>query len=87
LNIRLGGEKHDNMKNKTTTLLLTLVGFLGIAGLQYLYLNKPLKAILWFLTLGMFGIGTVIDVFTISGQVEQYNVNEELKTIRAKALM
>ena len=74
------------MKNKTTAFILTLIGLLGIAGLQYFYLNKPLKAILWLLTLGIFGIGTIIDIFTVSGQVEQYNVNEELKTIRAKAL-
>ena len=74
------------MKNKTTAFILTLIGFIGIAGLQYFYLNKPLKAILWLLTLGVFGIGTIIDIFTVSGQVEQYNVNEELKTIRAKAL-
>lgn len=74
------------MKNKTTAFILTLIGFLGLAGLQYFYLNKPLKAILWLVTFGIFGIGTLIDVFMISGQVEQHNTNEELKTIRAKAL-
>jgi len=45
-----------------------------------------MKGILWLLTLGILGFGSLIDVFTISGQVEQYNTNEELKTIRAKAL-
>jgi len=74
------------MKNKTTAFILTLIGFLGIAGLQYFYLGKYMKGILWLLTLGILGFGSLIDVFTISGQVEQYNTNEELKTIRAKAL-
>jgi TM2 domain-containing membrane protein YozV len=74
------------MKNKTTAFLLTLVGILGIAGLQYFYLGKYMKGVLWLLTCGLLGLGTFIDLFTISGQVEQLNVNEELKTIRAKAM-
>jgi TM2 domain-containing membrane protein YozV len=74
------------MKNKTTALLLTLIGLIGIAGLQYFYMGKYFKGVLWLFTIGLFGLGTFIDVFTISGQVEQHNTNEELKTIRANAL-
>lgn len=74
------------MKSKSTAFLLTLLGIIGIAGLQYLYLGKPLKGLLWFFTLGVFGFGTLIDIFTIGSAVETYNVNVELKTIRAKSL-
>ena len=69
------------MKNKTTAMLLTLLGLLGIAGLQYLYLGKPLKFLLWLFTLGIFGIGTLIDIFTISGYVDNYNTQVQLKVI------
>jgi TM2 domain-containing membrane protein YozV len=69
------------MKNKTTAMLLTLLGLLGIAGLQYLYLGKPLKFVLWLLTLGIFGIGTLIDIFTISGSVDAYNTQVQLNAI------
>jgi TM2 domain-containing membrane protein YozV len=69
------------MKNKTTAMLLTLLGLLGIAGLQYLYLGKPLKFVLWLLTLGIFGIGTLIDIFTISASVDAYNTQVQLKAI------
>ena len=72
------------MKNKTTAMLLTLLGLLGIAGLQYLYLGKPLKFVLWLLTLGIFGIGTLIDIFTISGSVDSYNTQVQLKIIVKK---
>jgi TM2 domain-containing membrane protein YozV len=72
------------MKNKTTAMLLTLLGLLGIAGTQYLYLGKPLKFLLWFFTVGIFGIGTLIDIFTISGSVDSYNTQVQLKVIVKK---
>jgi len=74
------------MKSKSTALLLTLPGIIGIAGLQYLYLGKPLKALLWFFTLGILGFGTLIDIFTITSVAEAHNTSIELKTIRRKAL-
>ena len=74
------------MKSKSTAFLLTLLGIIGIAGLQYLYLGKPLKGLLWFFTLGVFGFGTLIDIFTIGSAAEAYNTKVELKTIRTKAL-
>jgi len=74
------------MKNKTTAFILTLLGFFGIAGLQYLYLGNVTKFLLWFFTLGIFGLGTLIDIFTIGSAVENNNINIELKTIRTKAL-
>jgi TM2 domain-containing membrane protein YozV len=74
------------MRSKSTAFLLTLLGILGIAGLQYFYLGKPLKGLLWFFTLGVFGLGTLIDIFTIGSATEAYNTKVELKTIRAKAL-
>lgn len=74
------------MKSTSTALLLTLLGVLGIAGLQYLYLEKYGKFVIWLLTLGLFGLGTLIDLFTIGGQVKAFNTEKELDTIRAKAL-
>jgi len=74
------------MKSKGTAYLLCLLGLLGIAGTQHFYLGKIGKGILWLLTFGVFGIGTIIDLFTMGSQVDNYNTKEELKTIRANAL-
>lgn len=74
------------MKGKGTAFLLTLLGFVFVAGLQHLYLGKIGKALIWFFTFGMLGIGTLIDVFTIGSQVDNYNTKKELNVIRKNAL-
>jgi len=74
------------MKSKSTAFLLTLLGILGIAGLQYFYLGKPMKGLLWLFTVGIFGFGTLIDLFTIGSVAEAYNTKLELNVIRKKSL-
>ena len=74
------------MKSKGTAYLLWVFGLFGLLGLPHFYLGKPLKGVVWFLTGGVFGVGALIDLFTLGGQVESRNTSEELKTIRANAL-
>ena len=62
------------MKEKSTAYLLWF--FLGA---HYFYLNKPGKQILFYLTLGGFGIWMLIDLFRISGMVERYNLEHGTK--------
>lgn len=52
---------------------LTLIGFVLIAGLQHFYLGKIGRGILWFLTGGLFFVGTIIDLFTMAQQVKNVN--------------
>ena len=50
-----------------------LLTFIGIAGIQHFYLGKTGRGILWLLTFGLLGIGTLIDLFTLPGQTRQVN--------------
>lgn len=74
------------MKSKGTAYLLWLASIFGVLGFHRFYLNKFGTGVLWLCTGGVFGIGALIDLFTLGGQVEQFNTNKELKTIRSNAL-
>ncbi|GAA3067847.1 MULTISPECIES: NINE protein [Actinomycetes] len=60
-------------KDPGIALVLTILGFFFVAGLQYFYLGKILKGILFLLTLGFFYIGTIISLFTIRGETRRVN--------------
>lgn len=53
-------------------LLLTLLGF---AGIHHFYLGKIWRGVLWLLTWGLFGIGTLVDLFTLPSQTRQVNAD------------
>ena len=74
------------MKSKGTAYLLWLVSIFGWLGFQHFYLGKIGKGIIWIFTGGVFGIGSLVDLFTLGGAVDNYNTKQELKTIRAATL-
>lgn len=59
---------NDSPENKTHSktigYLLWLVGFTGS---HRFYFGKPVSGIIWFLTLGLLGVGWIIDLFLIPG--------------------
>lgn len=59
------------MKSTSTAYLLWF--FLGFFGAHKFYLNKVGMGILYFFTFGIFGLGWLIDLFTLGGQVANYN--------------
>jgi hypothetical protein len=59
------------MKSKLTAYLLCI--FLGLWGIHRLYLGKTGTGLLYFFTLGLFGIGWLYDLITLSGQVDKIN--------------
>lgn len=74
------------MKSKGTAYVLWLFSLVGICGLYRFYIGKIGTGIIWLFTLGLLGVGVVFDLFTLGGQVEQVNTNEELRTLRTTAL-
>ena len=73
-------------KSKAPPHLLWLISIFGWLGIHRFYLGKIGTGIIWIFTGGLFGIGSLIDLFTLGGKVEQYNTNQELKTIRTAAM-
>lgn len=62
-----GVEVHNldvSEKSWLTTLLLCI--FLGGLGIHRFYVDKPLTALLWLLTAGCFGLGTLADLCSIA---------------------
>lgn len=51
---------------------------MGLAGLHRFYLGKPISGIVFLLTGGLFGIGTLYDAFTMSAQVREAEIEDRL---------
>lgn len=74
------------MKSKGIAYVLWLISGFGWLGFHRFYIGKIGTGIIWIFTCGVFGIGAMIDLFTLGGQVDQYNTNQELKTLRAAGI-
>jgi TM2 domain-containing membrane protein YozV len=61
------------MKDKTIAYLLWCGWLVGVAGLHRIYNGKYGTGFLWLFTWGLFGIGQIIDLFTIPSMVEDAN--------------
>ncbi|NIW78933.1 MAG: NINE protein [Calditrichae bacterium] len=60
-------------KDPQIILLLTLVGFLGVAGIQRFLIDQIGMGILYILTGGLCLIGTIVDIVNYKNLAFQYN--------------
>ncbi|MDE6539226.1 MAG: NINE protein [Ruminococcus sp.] len=67
-------------KHKSTTLTLCCLGFFGLGGIHRFYTGKIGTGILWFLTVGCFGIGTIMDLVSII--INKFYDNEDKRISR-----
>jgi TM2 domain-containing membrane protein YozV len=61
---------------KSTTVAYVLWFFLGAISAHRFYIGKIGTGILYLLTGQLFGIGYIIDLFTLGKMVEKYNVEK-----------
>ncbi|MBV1859500.1 MAG: TM2 domain-containing protein, partial [Nannocystaceae bacterium] len=61
------------MRSLTVSYLLAAMSLLGVSGAHRFYLGKPVTGILWFLTGGLFMVGTIYDLITMESQVREAN--------------
>lgn len=67
---------YKNMrKNSMTFMLLTLVNIIGLGGLQRFYVRDFLIGLFFFLTLGLFGLGSLYDLLTVKRQILRGNIS------------
>ncbi|HEX6590808.1 MAG TPA: TM2 domain-containing protein [Moraxellaceae bacterium] len=55
------------------TVAWVLLTFLGVFGIHRFYLGKWITGILWLCTGGFFLLGWLYDLWTLNGQVSEYN--------------
>lgn len=55
------------------TVAWILLTFLGVFGIHRLYMGKWITAILYLLTLGLFGLGVLYDFLTLNSQISLLN--------------
>jgi len=53
-------------KEKLIALILAILGIFGVAGIHRFYAEKIGTGILWLITAGWLGIGTIVDIVMIA---------------------
>lgn len=61
------------VRQKSTGIAYLFWFFLGIFGGHQFYLGKIGRGLLYLFTVGLFGVGALIDLFTLPSQVRQVN--------------
>lgn len=69
-------------KDPNLILILTLVGFLGIAGIQRFFVGQIGMGLLYLFTLGLCYIGTIIDVINYQDLAFEVNQKEALEVFQ-----
>ena len=73
-------EPRRNLLRRTlsTAYLFWLPSLFGIAGLHRFYLGKPISGVVYLITGGLFGIGTIYDAVTMGRQVREAEIEDRL---------
>ncbi len=63
----------NRRKDPQLVLTTTAIGFLGFAGIQRLILEQPAIGVIYLLTFGFCGIGTIVDLINHRNLTLEYN--------------
>ena len=74
-------------KSPQDILLFTILGFLGIAGIQRLVVGQMGMGILYILTAGLCFIGTIVDVINHKSLATDYNQKAAYESLQMVKMM
>ncbi len=74
-------------KEQQTMLIFTLIGFLGVAGIQRFIIGEVVMGILFLLTCGFCGIGTIIDAINIGKMTADFNQRQAMEAAALVKMM
>lgn len=69
-------------KDPQTILIMTILGFFGVAGIQRFVLGETGMGILYLFTGGLCGIGTILDLINNRKMTSQFNERQATETAR-----
>lgn len=67
------GPSLEEPRTLAVSYLLWAAGWVGVCGLQRFYNRRPLSGFLWLVTLGLCGVGQLVDLLLIPDLVKQAN--------------
>lgn len=77
--MQLDMQVREERKDAGTMMVLACIGFIGVAGINRFAMGEIGTGILWLLTWGLCGIGTIFDLVTLNGKVKRYNYDLEVR--------
>lgn len=69
-------------KSVRTAYVLWLLSGFGWLGLHRIYLDKHRTCFIWTLTFGFFGLGALMDLWTLPRLVERYNLIQRRRALQ-----
>ncbi len=77
--IQFANVYRQRRKDATTTLLMTVLGFIVVAGIQRFYLGQIGMGLAYFFTGGFCLIGTIVDLVNYRSLTETFNEKQALE--------
>jgi TM2 domain-containing membrane protein YozV len=74
-------------KDQQMLLIMTLIGFFGFAGIQRFVTGDIVMGIIFFITMGFCGIGTIVDLINIRKITSDFNQKEAVETANLVKMM
>ncbi len=74
-------------KDQQNLMLMTIIGFFGVAGIQRFMTGETALGILYLFTAGFCGIGTIIDLVNIRSLTYEFNQKQAIECANMVRMM